>query len=93
MWPARNWSESYKEVSRNSIGITYISTTVALECAVINLVVPIIDANSSALKVVHVARRELERKLEKHFAEIVTVAVALFISKMVSWISKLAYLA
>jgi hypothetical protein len=48
---AGNWSENLKENSRNSIGITYIVCGVGLECAVINLEIPVIDANGTALEV------------------------------------------
>jgi hypothetical protein len=60
MFPAGNWSEIFKESSRNSFGITYMDGMVALEGAVMDLDIGTkIRINSSGLEIVHVPRREL----------------------------------
>jgi hypothetical protein len=51
MWRAGNRSGNFKEISRSSIGFTYIFSSVAFECAVVDLHNGIDSINSSTLEV------------------------------------------
>jgi hypothetical protein len=50
MSPAGIWSEKFKEISRNNIGMAYIDGIVALKYGGMDLHIGIIDINGPALK-------------------------------------------
>jgi hypothetical protein len=52
VWPAENWSENFKEISQNTVVITYTTAgSIALEYAVIDLHIGTTGKNSTALEV------------------------------------------
>jgi hypothetical protein len=59
----------FREVSQNRVGTTYEFSTIAVEYGVVDLHIGTTNINGSALEVVHVARRELERNFEIFLGE------------------------